>query len=79
MQIFVRRKSTSYLPFTEIPYAADAHKNVYVDLSAKTNPELVNIAIIKKNIEEEFTGFKLRMVFQLMLECALLSEDEYAK
>ena len=66
--------------YGEIPYAsigADAHKNVYIDLSQKSNSELVNIAIIKQKIEEDFTGFKLRMIFQLMFEYEIITETEY--
>ena len=68
--------------YGEIPYSsagADAHKNVYIDLSEKTNSELVNIAIIKQKIEEDFTSFKLRMFFQLMFEYEIISEPEYCE
>lgn len=68
--------------YGEIPYSsigADAHKNVYIDLSEKSNSELVNIAIVKQKIEEDFTGFKLRMFFQLMFEYEVLSEPEYCE
>ena len=55
----------------------DSHHYVYVDLSSKTNRQLVNIAIVKQKIEEDFVSFKLRMFFQLMLDYLILIENEY--
>lgn len=52
-------------------------RNVYVDLSKKTRQQLVNIAIVKQKIEEDFVGYKLHMFFQLMYDYDLLTEDEY--
>ena len=51
--------------------------NVYVDLKNKNSKELVNLAIIKQNIEEDFVSYKLRMFFQLMLDYNLLTQSEY--
>ena len=50
---------------------------VYVDLSKKTDRQLVNIAIVKQKMEEDFVSFKLRMFFQLMLDYSILSDEEY--
>lgn len=66
--------------YGEIPYSnngADSHENVYVDLETKSMSELVNTAIVKQKIEEDFTGFKLKMIFQLMYEYQLLTETEF--
>jgi hypothetical protein len=66
--------------YGEIPYSntgADAHKNVYVDLSSKSSSDLVNIAIVKLKMEDDFTAFKLKMFFQLMFEYQLLTQKEY--
>ena len=54
-----------------------AFHNVYLDLSKKTDRQLVNIAIVKQKMEEDFVSFKLRMFFQLMLDYSILSDDEY--
>ena len=54
-----------------------AYRNVYLDLSRKTSRQLVNIAIVKQKMEEDFVSFKLRMFFQLMLDYSILSDDEY--
>ena len=53
------------------------YHNVYIDLSRKTSRQLVNIAIVKQKIEEDFVNFKMRMFFQLMLDYSILNEDEY--
>lgn len=52
-------------------------KEVYIDLSTKTTQQLVNIAIVKQKLEEDFVSFKLHMFFQLMLDYELISNDEY--
>ena len=66
--------------YGELPFATigkDAHRLVYVDLSTKSASELVNIAIVKQKIEDDFTSFKLQMFFNLMLEYDILSSNEY--
>lgn len=56
---------------------SDVHKKVYIDLSQKTNRELINLAIVKLKMEDDFVGFKLKMFFQLMYEYKLLTLQEY--
>lgn len=66
--------------YGELPFATtgrDSHRLVYVDLSTKSASELVNIAIVKQKIEDDFTSFKLQMFFNLMLEYDILSATEY--
>lgn len=66
--------------YGEIPYANQgqgAHQNVYINLSTKTNRQLVNIAIIKQKIEEDFVHYKLNMFFQLMYDYGIISTEEY--
>lgn len=50
---------------------------VYVDLSTKNKKQLVNLAIIKQKLEEDFVSYKLHMFFQLMYDYDLLTIDEY--
>lgn len=52
-------------------------RKVYIDLSTKTKSEMVNIAIAKLKIEEDFVNYKLHMFFQLMHDYNLLSTQEY--
>lgn len=53
-------------------------KSVYVvDLSTKTDKEIVNFIIIKQCIEDDFVSFKLFMFFQLMFDREIINLDEY--
>ena len=65
--------------FGEIPYPWDSHSRspVYVDLSLKSDRDLINLAIIKQKQEEDFVSFKLLMFFQLMLDYDLMTKEEY--
>lgn len=66
--------------YGEQPYTMtgrEAYHNVYINLSQKNNQQLINIAIVKQKIEEDFVSFKLRMFFQLMLDYSVLNEKEY--
>ena len=66
--------------YGEIPYPSKAKRyasNVYIDIKAKTNAELVNIAIVKYKLEEDFVNYKLRMFFQLMLDYSVISQEDY--
>lgn len=68
--------------YGEIPYPStgkNAHRNVYIDLDAKTEQEMVNIAIVKQKMEEDFVSYTLHMFFQLMFDYELLSLDEYQR
>jgi hypothetical protein len=66
--------------YGEIPYESFGHEsysNVYVDLKEKSKQKLVNLAIVKRKLEEDFVSYKLHMFFQLMYDYAVLSQDEY--
>lgn len=66
--------------YGELPYRLtnrNSYHNVYIDLKTKTSRQLVNIAIVKLKMEEDFVSFKLRMFFQLMFDYSILNEDEY--
>ncbi|PPK60503.1 superfamily II DNA or RNA helicase [Malaciobacter marinus] len=52
-------------------------REVYVDLSLKDEEELVNLAIVKLKIEDDFVAYKINTLVQMMYEMELLSEDEY--
>lgn len=65
--------------YGEIPssYGKKSGGKVYVDLSSKEDIELINIAIIKLKIEEDFVNFALYMFFQIMLDYKLINQHEY--
>lgn len=52
-------------------------KNLYVDLSVKSRVELVNLAIAKLKIENDFINYKLLNVIQLLLNYEIISEHDY--
>ena len=52
-------------------------KDVYVNLNAKTDKDLINLSIIKVCLEEDFINYKLNNFFNLMLDLNLITLDEY--
>ena len=52
-------------------------KNLYVDLGIKTGSQLVNLAIAKLKIENDFVSYKLIMAIQVLLDYGVISNDTY--
>lgn len=52
-------------------------KNVYVDLGTKGDKELLNLAIAKIKIEDDFISFKLASYVTVLLKLGIIDEDEY--
>ena len=65
----VNRESLSY----------DHSQNVYVDLENKTETELINLALIKLKIEEDFVSFKLNKMIFMLYDLEVISEEDYNK
>lgn len=67
--------------FGEIPRSSYNYKepksNAYIDISTKSDAELVNIAIIKIKLEEDFVSFKLRKFIEILYEYDIISEEDY--
>lgn len=55
----------------------DSIKEVFVDLSTKSDAELINLAIIKLKIEDDFIGYKLNRLIIVLYELGLITEEEY--
>ena len=68
----VIKESTNY---KNIEYLRD----VYVDLSKYQNnkSKLVNLAIVKLKIEEDFVSFKLNKLINFLFDFDLITKDEY--
>ena len=49
----------------------------YLDLSQKTNKELVNIALVKIKIESDFVSYTLNEYVNVLFDLGLISESEY--
>jgi hypothetical protein len=67
--------------YGEVPYVSDAYsnysQNVYVDLSTKSNEQLVNLAVVKLKMEDDFISFKLNKFIVMLYDFELISADEY--
>lgn len=51
--------------------------NIYVDLSTKSDAELINLAVVKLKMEEDFVSFKLNRFIVMMYDYNVISLDEY--
>ena len=52
-------------------------ENAYVDLSTKSEQELVNLAVVKLKMEDDFVGFKLNKLIVMLFDYDLISVSEY--
>lgn len=52
-------------------------QKVYVDLTTKTDEELINLVIVRIKMEQDFISFKYFKFVQLLFDLGLISEDEY--
>lgn len=55
----------------------EERKPVYVDLRTKNEKEMLNLAIIKLKIEDDFLSYKFNKFVELLHEYALISDEEY--
>ncbi|MBC2735445.1 MAG: DEAD/DEAH box helicase family protein [Desulfobacteraceae bacterium] len=69
------------LSYGEEPLETDAYpkssKRAYVDLSNKSDQELVNLAVVKLKMEDDFVGFKLNKLIVMLFDYNLISVAEY--
>ncbi|WP_078596317.1 DEAD/DEAH box helicase [Evansella clarkii] len=52
-------------------------KRVYVDLSKKTDVEIINLAIVKLKLEDNFVDHKLNKLIIALFDYNLITEDSY--
>ncbi len=55
----------------------EGSRKVYINLSAKNDAQLINIAIIKVKIEDDFTRNKIKNLIALLYQWQLIELDEY--
>jgi superfamily II DNA/RNA helicase len=55
----------------------DGRFNVYIDLTTKSDKELINIAIIKLQIEENYVKYTINKFIEMMYSYDLISENDY--
>jgi superfamily II DNA or RNA helicase len=58
-------------------YNTDSSHGNYVNLGIKTTEEIVNLAIVKLKMEDDFISFKLNRFIVMLFDFALISQDEY--
>ncbi len=67
--------------YGEIAKITDNYKNnfnkVYIKLDTKTDKELLNLAIVKLKIEDDFINYKINVFLQAMLKMEFISQEEY--
>lgn len=67
--------------YGEVSKQTDNYSNssneVYVDLSTKTDAEIVNLAIVKLKIEDDFINYQLNKFVVTLYDYTLISQDEY--
>lgn len=54
-----------------------ASKNVYINLSSKKDNELINLAIVKLQIEDNFISHTLNRFVEMMHDYKLITDQEY--
>lgn len=71
--------------YGDISYTSEVYDNtnlqrkVYVDLSQKTDSEIINLSIVKLKIEDDFVSFKLNRMINALYDLNMISEEEYNK
>lgn len=55
----------------------NAEREVYIDLSKKSDIELINLAIVKLKMEDDFVSFKLNKAIVMMHDFNLITQDAY--
>lgn len=69
--------------YGEDSYVSEAYPRssgkVYVDLTRKSDKDLINLAIVKLKIEDDFISFKLNKFIVMMNDYKLITEEEYNK
>lgn len=67
--------------YGELEYQSEAYeeptRKVYVDLNDKTDKQLINLAIIKLELENQFIRFKLNKFIVMLHDFNLISDDVY--
>lgn len=67
--------------YGEVPYDAEEESgyssSLFVELAEKSDSELVNLAVVKLKMEDDFVSFKLNKFIVMLYDYELISTDEY--
>ena len=81
---FFQKKAKSDKPrmyfgssYGEIDYDDTGYNKTYIDLSVKTDSQLINLAVVKLKMEEDFVSFKLNKLIVMLYDYELIDTEEY--
>lgn len=81
---FFKKKANSNDPkmffggaYGEEDYNPNGHNKVFVNLRGKTDKKLVNLAVVKLKMEEDFISFKLNKLIVMLYDYSLIDIDDY--
>jgi hypothetical protein len=81
---FFKKKANSEEPkmyfggaYGEEDYQLNGNNKVFVNLKGKTDRKLINLAIVKLKMEEDFISFKLNKLIVMLYDYSLIDIDEY--
>lgn len=79
---WLKKVNPSYLlyigtSFGEVKRSKKDRCPAYIKLNDKERREIVNIAIVKQKIEEDFVNYKLMKFVQFLKDVGLLSDEQY--
>ncbi len=63
--------------YGEIDYNETGYNKTYIDLNSKKDNELINLAVVKIKMEEDFISFKLNKLIVMLYDYSLINTDEY--
>ncbi|ACM21162.1 ATP-dependent DNA/RNA helicase [Geotalea daltonii FRC-32] len=69
-------KSYGEEPYETASYLSPSN-NTYVDLAIKNDRQLVNLAVVKLKMEDDFVSFKINKFIVMLFDYHLISTDEY--
>lgn len=81
---FFQKKSQSTNPkmyfgssYGEIDFDDLGYNKTYIDLRVKDDSQLINLAVVKLKMEEDFVSFKLNKFIVMLFDYKLIDLDEY--
>ncbi len=81
---FFRKKSASQNPkmyfgssYGEVAYDDWGYNKIFIDLRSKNDNQLINLAVVKIKMEEDFVSFKLNKLIVMLYDFQLIDLNEY--
>lgn len=81
---FFQRKSQSNNPkmyfgssYGEVDFDDFGYNKTYIDLRTKDDSQLINLAVVKLKMEEDFVSFKLNKFIVMLYDYKLIDLDDY--